>query len=100
MIKFEWDNNKNIINIKKHKISFEDAIYVFADKNALIMKDEEHSDYEDRFITMGNIKGKFIAVVVHTDRTKNSNEEIIRIISARYATKNEINQYYNRRDYE
>ena len=56
MIKFEWDNNKNLINIKKHKISFEDAIYVFSDKNALIMKDEEHSDYEDRFITMGNIK--------------------------------------------
>ena len=53
MIKFEWDNNKNLINIKKHKISFEDAIYVFSDKNALIMKDEEHSDYEDRFITMG-----------------------------------------------
>ena len=85
MIKFEWDNNKNLINIRKHKISFEDAIYVFADRNALIM---------------GNIKGKFIAVVIHTDRTKNSNEEIIRIISARYATKNEINQYYNRSDYE
>ena len=64
------------------------------------MKDEEHSDYEDRFITMGSIKGKFIVVVIHTDRTKNSNEEVIRIISARYATKNEINQYYNRWDYE
>ena len=60
------------------------------------MKDEKHSDYEDRFITMGSIKGKFIVVVIHTDRTKNSNEEVIRIISARYATKNEINQYYNR----
>ena len=100
MIKFEWDNNKNLINIKKHKISFEDAIYVFSDKNALIMKDEENSYYEDRFITMGNIKGKFIVVVIHTDRTKNSAEEVIRIISARYATKNEINQYYNRGDYE
>lgn len=100
MIKFEWDNNKNLINIKKHKISFEDAIYVFSDKNALIMKDEEHSDYEDRFITMGNINRKFIVVVVHTDRTKNSNEEVIRIISVRYATKNEINQYYNRGNYE
>ena len=64
------------------------------------MKDEKHSDYEDRFITMGSIKGKFIVVVIHTDRTKNSNEEVIRIISARYATKNEINQYYNRGDYE
>ncbi|WP_020003890.1 BrnT family toxin [Brachyspira innocens] len=55
MIKFEWDNNKNLINIKKHKISFEDVIYVFLYKNALIMKDEEHSDYEDRFITIVNI---------------------------------------------
>ena len=49
---------------------------------------------------MGNINRKFIVVVVHTDRTKNSNEEVIRIISARYATKNEINQYYNRGNYE
>ncbi|WP_218070524.1 BrnT family toxin [Brachyspira hampsonii] len=88
--------------MKKHKISFEDAIYVFSDKNAIIMKDEEHSNYEDRFITMVNINRKFIVVVVvvHTYRIKNSNEEVIRIISARYATKNEINKYYNRGNYE
>nr|WP_256097224.1 BrnT family toxin [Brachyspira hampsonii] len=77
-------------------------MYVFSDKNAIIMKDEEHSNYEDRFITMVNINRKFIVVVVvvHTYRIKNSNEEVIRIISARYATKNEINKYYNRGNYE
>ncbi|WP_219697887.1 BrnT family toxin [Brachyspira hampsonii] len=72
----------------------------FQIKMLSLMKDKEHYNYEDRFIIMGNIKIKSIVVVVHTDRTKNSNEEVIIIISARYATKNEINQYYNRGNHE
>ena len=52
------------------------------------MKDAEHSINEERFITIGKIKGFYIIVVVYTDRTVNKeNEEIIRIISSRYATK-------------
>ena len=43
MVKFEWDEKKNFINIKKHNISFEEAILVFTDENAIIMKDLEHS---------------------------------------------------------
>ncbi len=94
MVKFEWDEEKNFINIKKHNISFEEAIFVFTDDNAIIMKDAEHSINEERFITIGKIKGFYIIVVVYTDRTINKeNEEIIRIISSRYATKKEIKQY-------
>lgn len=93
MVKFEWDEKKNLINIKKHNISFEEAILVFTDENAIIMKDKEHSINEERFITIGKIKGFYIIVVVYTDRTKDNNEETIRIISSRYATKKEIKQY-------
>ena len=94
MVKFEWDEKKNFINIKKHNISFEEAILVFTDENAIIMKDLEHSINEQRFITIGRIKGFYIIVVVYTDRMKyNDNKETIRIISSRYATKKEIKQY-------
>lgn len=94
MIKFEWDEKKNIANINKHNISFRDAILVFSDENAIVMKDEEHSIGEERLITVGRIKDFYIIVAVHTDRTVNKrNEEIIRIISARKATKKEIKQY-------
>ncbi|TKZ23987.1 BrnT family toxin, partial [Brachyspira catarrhinii] len=75
-------------------ISFEEAIFVFTDDNAIIIKDAEHSINEERFITIGRIKGFYIIVVVYTDRTKyNDKKETIRIISSRYATKKEIKQY-------
>lgn len=94
MTKFEQDYKKDIINRKKHNISFKDAVLVFSDKNAITRKDNEHSINEDRFITIGRIKGFYIIVVIYTDRTKNNaNEETIRIISSRYATKKEIKQY-------
>ncbi len=49
-IKFEWDDNKNEINKRKHKISFEEAQTVFYDPEALVIDDPEHSEQEDRFI--------------------------------------------------
>ena len=52
-IKFEWDFNKNEINKKKHKISFEEAQTVFYDEEALIIDDPEHSEEEERFIILG-----------------------------------------------
>ena len=53
LIKFEWDENKNLINQKKHKISFEEAQTVFFDTEALIIDDPEHSMNEDRFSILG-----------------------------------------------
>ncbi len=90
-IRFEWDENKNIINIKKHKITFEEAKSVFYDQEALLINDPEHSWEEERFIILGLSLKANLLVVCHCYR---ESETVIRIISARKATKNEAEQYY------
>ena len=90
-IRFEWDENKNIINIKKHKITFEEAKSVFYDQEALLINDPEHSWGEERFIILGLSLKANLLVVCHCYR---ESETVIRIISARKATKNEAEQYY------
>ena len=87
---FEWDANKNITNQKKHKISFEEAQTVFYDENALLIDDPEHSDEEDRFILLGFSRRANLLVVCHCYR---QSESVIRIISARKATKTEEKAY-------
>ena len=93
-MKFEWDENKNKANIKKHKISFDYAVYVFSDIEAITIYDDEHSDDEERWITLGRAKKLDLLVVVHTSRLKDKSE-YIRLISARKANKDETNFYYN-----
>lgn len=90
IIKFEWDNNKNNTNKKKHRISFEEAKTVFYDEDALIIDDPEHSDEEERFIILGLSNQANLLVVCHCFR---ASETVIRIISARKATKTETTQY-------
>ncbi len=90
-IVFEWDENKNEINKKKHKISFEEAQTVFYDDEALLIDDPEHSKEEERFIILGLSKKANLLVVCHCYR---ASETVIRIISARKATKNESKQYF------
>lgn len=90
-IQFEWDENKNAINQKKHKISFGEATTVFYDDNALVIDDPDHSELEERFIILGTSTKANLLVVCHCYR---SSESIIRIISARKATKPESEQYY------
>ena len=90
---FEWDENKNKINIKKHFVSFEEAETVFRDYNALITPDIEHSENEDRFLILGLSEKLKLLIVCHCYKES----DIIRIISARKATKNEADQYSNRR---
>ena len=94
-MKFEWNEKKNQINIKKHGISFEEASYVFSDIDAISIIDEEHSDNELRWITIGKIINRGIIVVVHTERIKGE-KEYIRIISARKGAKLEEKEYINR----
>lgn len=89
-IRFEWDENKNKINIKKHKVSFEEAKTVFYDENALVISDPDHSETEDRFIILGLSESPRLLVVCHCYREP---DETIRIISARKATKNETKSY-------
>ena len=90
---FEWDPDKNSSNRKKHGVSFDEAILVFADPIALSFFDDGHSDEEERWITMGIIQSGRILVVIHTDRIRVENKTVIRVISARGATDNEIKQY-------
>jgi uncharacterized protein len=89
-IQFEWDETKNSSNITKHHISFEEAKTVFYDPHARIITDPEHSDSEDRFIILGLSQKLHLLVVCHCYR---SSDEVIRIISARKATKTESSNY-------
>ena len=89
---FEWDENKNRSNKNKHGISFEEAQTVFLDPLHLSIMDNRFNYFEERWITIGatdNLKIVVVANMYFTD----SGEEIIRIISARRATKNEQKQY-------
>ncbi len=89
-ITFQWDEQKNKINQQKHGISFAEAESVFFDDYALQFWDEEHSQEEERFLLLGIRSKMRILIVVHCFREEDS---IIRIISARKATKNESKEY-------
>ena len=93
IISFEWDPNKNRLNLKKHGISFEEAKSAFADENAKLIDDPDHSETEDRFILIGLSLRNRTLVVCHCYR---ESEEIIRIISARKATRKEKTSYSQR----
>lgn len=89
-IVFEWDENKNTINKRKHGVSFEEAQTVFYDAEALVIDDIEHSEDEERFIILGLSARANLLIVCHCYR---ASESIIRIISARKATTTETKQY-------
>lgn len=90
---FEWDEEKNLANIKKHDgISFQIAIRVFLDDNRIEMYDTKHSISKDRYNVIGKVEQ--LLFVVYTER----DTETIRIISARKATKEECNEYYKKND--
>jgi uncharacterized DUF497 family protein len=87
---FEWDDDKATRNLRKHRISFEEAVSVFGDPDALTFSDTDHSESEDRSRTYGRSKKGRLLVVVHTERRHN-----VRIISARRATRHEKGIYEN-----
>ena len=89
-IRFVWDPKKNAVNKRKHGVSFEEGQTVFYDEYAQLISDPDHSDDEDRFILLGRSIGLRILVVCHCYR---EDEEVIRIISARKATKYERSFY-------
>ena len=88
---FEWDHKKSISNIKKHSISFELAASIFDDPLHLSVLDEKRHS-EERWITLGQSATGELLVVIHTYK-ETLEHEIIRIISARKATKKETKQY-------
>ncbi len=89
-LNFEWDEEKNCINRRKHGISFETAAYVFCDEHYIEMYDFEHSINEERYIAIGMVGD--LLFVVYTERGEN-----IRLISARLATEKE-RRLYNDQD--
>jgi uncharacterized DUF497 family protein len=90
---FEWDVNKARTNLSKHKISFEGATSVFRDEKAISISDEEHSDDEERWLTIGMDEVTRTLVVIHTYILLDENNCNIRLISARKATKKEQQIY-------
>jgi uncharacterized DUF497 family protein len=88
-MKFEWDPQKAESNLRKHDVSFEEAITVFNDTLALIFDDVEHSQAEHREIIIGTSTLRRIILVCFIERV----QDTIRIFSARRATKNEIKDY-------
>ena len=87
-MKFEWDDNKNATNYKKHKISFEAASEVFKDSFCKCNFDKNVNN-EDRYHAIGMIRGVLLTVVVHSL----PEDDVIRIISARKAEKTEVKYY-------
>lgn len=89
MIEFEWDEAKRFANIDKHGIDFIDVPSVF-NGDTVTVEDKRYKYGEQRFVTLGLLQGRAIAVV-HTER-----DELIRIISARKATKYEQRIYFEK----
>lgn len=86
MIKFDWDASKATLNLKKHGVSFEEAQSAFYDDFAMQFFDEDHSDLEDRFLLLGMSSEANLLLICHCERASGG---VIRIISARKATKRE-----------
>lgn len=94
-IRFEWDEAKNLANQRKHGVSFEDASEVFRDPLFVSVKDRIQ-DGEQRWQTFGKVGNRLLMMVAHTVREEDANGatiEIIRIISARYASRKEKRIY-------
>ena len=90
---FDWDANKARTNLLKHGVSFRLATSVFRDPLALTIFDDDHSDDEDRWVTLGLAQNGQMLVVVHTSEEASSNELRVRIISARRADPAEVRDY-------
>ncbi|WLE96582.1 MAG: BrnT family toxin [Candidatus Electrothrix sp. GW3-4] len=90
---FEWNPNKAKKNIRKHKVSFEEASTVFRDPAALTIFDPDHSETEDRWLTVGISRAGKVLLVCHTYKQVDVETAIIRIFSSRKATASEKREY-------
>lgn len=89
-MEFEWDIAKAAANLKKHKVSFAEAATVFGDSYGITVRDPDHSEDEDRFLTVGMSDRARLLIVAYTERG-----DRLRIISARQLTKTERTAYEN-----
>ena len=93
-VRFEWDDDKAKVNLKKHKVSFDEACTVFGDPLAKIFSDDNHSSEEIREIIVGHSMLGRVLLVSFTER----GHDVIRVISARVATRNERRSYEENKD--
>ena len=92
-LRFEWDHAKDIANQRKHGIGFAEAASVFSDEHALLLDDPDHSTEEDRYVLLGLSSALRVSVVHHTLR---EGGDVVRLISARKATRAERAEYVRR----
>ena len=92
-LRFEWDERKNVLNQRKHGVSFDEAETVFLDDQALLLDDPDDTRREDRFILLGLSAAMRVLVVCHCYRASG---DVIRLISARKATATERRGYFER----
>ena len=85
---FAWDTDKAKTNLRKHKVSFDEAQTIFTDDFSIVIPDADHSDLETRWVIIGMSNHRRLLVVVYTERSK-----MIRLISARKATRAEHKKY-------
>ena len=90
MIEFEWDPRKATRNLRKHGVAFREAATVFGDPLGITVYDPDHSEHEDRFITIGWSAARRLLIVAHTDRGAR-----VRILSARELSPRERREYEN-----
>jgi uncharacterized DUF497 family protein len=93
VLRFAWDRRKAAANLRKHRVSFEEAQTSFFDEEALILDDPEHSEAEDRFLLLGMRAALRVLAVCHCVREGGA---LIRIIGARRAVQSEQKQYWER----
>lgn len=93
-IRFEWDETKALSNLRKHGVAFDDAVGVFADPFA-VMRQDRIEGGELRWQTLGRVGGHLVLLVAHTVREAPDGREVIRIISARTADRQERKRYEN-----
>jgi uncharacterized DUF497 family protein len=90
VLRFEWNNRKAAANLRRHGVSFEEAKSVFFDERARLIDDPDHSEDEDRFVLLGLSQSLRLLLVCHCYCSEG---EVIRIISARKATRAESRSY-------
>ncbi|HSI56364.1 MAG TPA: BrnT family toxin [Ideonella sp.] len=94
-LEFTWDPAKAASNLAKHGVAFAQAATVFADALALTVFDNEHSEFEERWFTLGMDRAGKLLAVSHTYAATGPASARVRVISAREATRNERRQYEN-----
>ena len=92
-MRFEWDPEKAKRNLKKHRVSFDEAVTAFYDPLSATFDDLDHSDQEERYITIGFSSRGRLLVIGHTERG-----EAVRIISARPATTHERKRHEEQKE--